>query len=148
MLKNHCQPCSDQGVLCHTTLPHGSIPPITRSRILGQQHIMVIAIFVKMYSIFKKVSKECVQFLQSRAVLDSSETALIRQKIYSNVTVQGPCHPIKISTFSNFDRNHCQVCRMGRFHGRRSKDPRYSRWRQECVGSVAARNLLTIHLTR
>ncbi len=35
MLKNHCQPCGDQGVLCHATLPHGLIPPIKRSRVPG-----------------------------------------------------------------------------------------------------------------
>ena len=35
MLKNHCQPCGDQGVLCHATSPHGLIPPIKRSRVPG-----------------------------------------------------------------------------------------------------------------
>ena len=30
--------CSDQGVLCHATLLHESVPPITRSRIPGQLH--------------------------------------------------------------------------------------------------------------
>ena len=31
MLKNHCQPCGDQGVLCHATSPHGLILPIKQS---------------------------------------------------------------------------------------------------------------------
>ena len=35
MLKSYCHSCGGQGVLCHTTSPHGLIlPPIKRSRTL------------------------------------------------------------------------------------------------------------------
>jgi hypothetical protein len=74
MLKNHCQPCGAQGVLCHATLPYGSVPPITRSRIPGQLHIMVTVISRKMYFILHnkacdsvwRTAKPCRKFPYSR----------------------------------------------------------------------------------
>jgi hypothetical protein len=51
MLKSHCQPCGGRGALCHTTLPHGSVPLITRSRVPGQLHITVTVISRKIYFI-------------------------------------------------------------------------------------------------
>lgn len=35
ILRSYCQPCGDQGVLCHATSPHGLVPLIKRSRIPG-----------------------------------------------------------------------------------------------------------------
>jgi len=43
MLKNHCQPYGDQGVLCHATSPHGLIPPIKRSRVPGHGAFEILA---------------------------------------------------------------------------------------------------------
>jgi len=43
MLKNPCQPCGLK-VLCHVTLPHRSVFPITRSKIPDQLYIVVTVI--------------------------------------------------------------------------------------------------------
>jgi hypothetical protein len=52
MLKNHCQPCGDQGVLCHATSPYGLILPIKRSRSL----VMVTVITAYLSFIIKAVA--------------------------------------------------------------------------------------------
>jgi len=46
MLSNYCQPNGGRSGMHYATLPHGSVPPITQSRIPGQLHITVTVISV------------------------------------------------------------------------------------------------------
>ena len=49
MLRRFCQPCGNQGVLCHASLPHGLVPPkapIKRSRVPGHLVIQLRGIVV------------------------------------------------------------------------------------------------------
>jgi hypothetical protein len=74
MLKTHYQSCGGRGALCHATLLHGSVPPITRSRIPGQLHITVIVIYFILHNkcvAAKRVAvfgllKPCRKFPSSR----------------------------------------------------------------------------------
>jgi hypothetical protein len=59
-LKNHCQPYSNHGVLCLATLPHGSVPPITRSRIPSQAAYNGYSNLRKMYFILHNKTCGCV----------------------------------------------------------------------------------------
>ena len=63
MLKNHCQPCGDQGVLCYATSPQVLILPIKQSGSL----VMVTVITAYSSFIIKAVA-ECGRLAPSCAV--------------------------------------------------------------------------------
>ena len=68
MLKNHCQPCGDQEVLCHATSLHGLLLLIKRSRSL----VMVTVITAYSSFIIKAVA-ECGRLAPSCAVPSQGE---------------------------------------------------------------------------
>ena len=48
MLKSYCQTCGGRGALCHTTSPHGLIPPpIKRSRILVNHVVWLRSVWLR-----------------------------------------------------------------------------------------------------
>ena len=88
MLKNHCQPCGDQGVLCYATSPHVLILPIKQSGSL----VMVTVITAYLPFVIKAVAAERVA--ECGRLLPKNSVFPIYSKLHlSRGTKSGRCLP-------------------------------------------------------
>ena len=68
MLKNHCQPCGGQEVLCYATSPHGLIPLIKRSRVPGHGYSNTAYLSFIIKAVAAERVAECGRLLPKNSV--------------------------------------------------------------------------------